>query len=193
MKIHLTYSLLLTLLLTTVVTAQQSGSTDPTDLTVLDHSWRKESSSQQVNSNPRRPNKDPIGETPEERAIIRQREKDFPNLSVQTPMPVPSSRHDVYVYKITVKNNGAKLIKEVDWEFRFLHPDTQEELGSIRVSSKVNLSPEKTKVIKSRTVQQPIGVLLPDQSGKKYRGQFKEEIIIHRIVYSDGSAWQRQP
>jgi hypothetical protein len=56
----------------------------------------------------------------------------------------------------------------------------------------VKLSPGKTKVIKSRTVQRPIGVLLPDQSAK-YRGQFKEEIIIHRIVYSDGSAWQRQP
>ena len=193
MKIHLTYSLLLTLLLTKFVTAQQSGSTDPTDLTVLDHSWRKESSSQQVNSNLRRPNEERIGQTPIEKDMIRQREKEFPNQSVQTPMPVPSSRPDVYVYKITVKNNGAKLIKEVYWDFRFLHPDTQQELGSIVVSSKVNLSPGKTKVIKSRTVQQPMGVLLPDQSAKKYRSQFKEEIVIHRIVYSDGSAWQRQP
>lgn len=194
MNTHLIYSVLLTLLLTTIVTAQDSGGkSDPIDLTVLDHSWRKESSSQQVSSNPRRPpNEDRIGRTSEESNILRQRDKDYPNLRV--PTPVPSSRpSDVYIYKITVKNNGAKLIKEIDWEFRFLHPDTQEELGNVRISSKVNLSPGKTKVIKKRTVQQPIGVLFADQSDKKYPDQVMEEVVIHRIVYSDGSAWQRQP
>ena len=194
MNTHLIYSVLLTLLLTTIVTAQESGGkSDPIDLIVLDHSWRKESSSHQVSSNPRRPpNEDGIRQTSEERDILRQRDKDYPNLSVQTP--VSSSRPpDFYFYKITVKNNGAKLIKEIDWEFRFLRPDTREELGNVRVSSKVNLSPGKTKVIKKRTVQQPIGVLSADQLDKKYRGQFMEEVVIHRIVYSDGSAWERQP
>ena len=197
MNTHLIYSVLLTLLLTPIVTAQNSGDkSDPIDLTVLNHSWRKESSSQQVSSNPRRPpDEDRIGQTPAERDILLQRGKEWPNQSV----PVPPSRsttgggRDVYVYKITVKNDGAKLIKEVDWEFRFLHPDTQEELGNVRVSSKVNLSPGKTKVIKSRTHQQPIGVVLADQLDNKYRDQFREEVVIHRIVYSDGSAWQRQP
>ena len=135
MNTHLIYSVLLTLLLTTIVTTQDSGGkSDQIDLTVLDHSWRKEISSQQVSSN-----QDRIGQTPQERDILRQREKEWPNQSV--PTPAASSRPTpVYVYKITVKNNGAKLIKEVDWEFRFLHPDTQEELGNVRVSSKVNLS-----------------------------------------------------
>jgi hypothetical protein len=197
MNTHLTYSVLLTLLLTMIVTAQDSGGkSDPIDLTVLDHSWRKELSSQQVSSNPRRPpNEDRIGQTPLERDMLRQRAREFPNQTMQTPVPTspstPGGGRDFYVYKITVKNNGAKLIKEVDWEFRFLHPDTQQELANVRVSSKVNLSPGKTKVIKSRTVQQPIGVA--DQLDKKYRVQFMEEVVIHRIVYSDGSAWQRQP
>jgi hypothetical protein len=194
MNTHLIYSVLLTLLLTTIVTAQDSGGkSDPIDLTVLEHSWRKESSSQQVSSNLRRPpNEDRIGPTSEERNILRQRDKDYPDLRVQTP--VSSSRPpDVYIYKITVKNNGAKLIKEIDWEFRCLHPDTQVELGNVRISSKVNLSPGKTKGIKKRTVQQPIGVLFADQLDQKYRDQVMEEVVIHRIVYSDGSAWQRQP
>ena len=199
MNTHLIYSVFLTLLLMTIVTAQDSGGkSDPIDLTVLDHSWRKEFSSRQVSSNARRPpNEDRIGQTPAERDILRERAKEFPNESVQKPVPssqsTPSERPDVYVYKITVKNNGARVIKEVDWEFRFLHPDTQKELGNVRVSSKVNLSPGKTKVIKSRTVHQPIGVVLVDQLDKKYRAQFIEEVVIHRIVHSDGSAWQRQP
>jgi hypothetical protein len=48
-------------------------------------------------------------------------------------------------------------------------------------------------VIKSETVQQPTSVVSADQLDKKYRNQFKEEVVIHRIVYSDGSTWSRQP
>ncbi|HJP94753.1 MAG TPA: hypothetical protein VJ875_22515 [Pyrinomonadaceae bacterium] len=198
MKTRLTYSLLLTLLLTMVVMGQQSRSTEPTDLTVLDHSWGKEYTHQRVDSNPLQPNEDLMRQTRAEKQVIRQREYDLPQ-TVQRPMPLPTTRpipgrgHDVYVYKIKVKNNGAKLIKEVDWEFRFLHPDTQELLGSRQIVSKLSLSPGKTKVIKSQTVQQPTHVVSADQLDKKYRNQFKEEVVIHRIVYSDGSTWRRQP
>src|SRR5436305_8611285 len=146
MKIHLTCSLLLTLLLTTAA-AQQ---TDPVDLTVLHHSLHKEYISDSA-SNPLQPNEDLMQQTRAERQVIRQRDYDLPNQPVQRPMPVPGPRpipgrgRDVYVYKVTVKNNGAKLIREVDWEFRSLHPDTQEVLGSRRITSKVKLLPGKTK------------------------------------------------
>jgi hypothetical protein len=195
MKIHLTCSLLLTLLLTTAVAAQQ---TDPVDLTVLDHSWRKEYIGDSA-SNPLQPNEDLMRQTRAEKQVIRQRDYDLPNQPVQRPLPVPGPRpitgrgREVYVYKITVKNNGAKLIKQIEWEFRFLHPDTQEVLGSRRLASKVKLSPGKTRVIKAESIQQPTRVVVADQLDKKYYDQFKEEVIIHRIVYSDGSSWRRQP
>ena len=195
MKIHLTCSLLLTLLLTTAVAAQQTG---PVDLTVLDHSWRKEYIGDSA-SNPLQPNEDLMRQTRAERQVIRQRDYDLPNQPVQRPLPVPGPRpipgrgRDVYVYKITVKNNGAKLIKEIEWEFRFLHPDTQEVLGSRRLASKVKLSPGKMRVIKAESIQQPTHIVVADQLDKKYYDQFKEEVIIHRIVYSDGSTWRRQP
>ena len=195
MKIHLTCSLLLTLLLMTAVAAQQ---TDPVDLTVLDHSWRKEYIGDSA-SNPLQPNEDLMQQTRAERQVIRQRDYDLPNQPVQRPLPVPGPRpipgrgRDVYVYKITVKNNGAKLIKEIEWEFRFLHPDTQEVLGSRRLASKVKLSPGKMRVIKAESIQQPTHIVVADQLDKKYHDQFKDEVIIHRIVYSDGSTWRRQP
>ena len=194
MKIHLTCSLLLTLLLTTAA-AQQ---TDPVDLIILDHSWRKEYIGDSA-SNPLQPNEDLMQQTRAERQVLRQRDYDLPNQPVQRPMPVPGPRpipgrgRDVYVYKVTVKNNGAKLIREVDWEFRFLHPDTQEVLGSRRITSKVKLLPGKTKVIKAQMIQQPTHLVPADQLVKKYHDQLKDEVIIHRIVYSDGSTWRRQP
>lgn len=195
---RLTFSLLITLLLATFVTAQESSDkSDPTDLTVLDHSWHKDFVGMAANSNPLQPNEDLIRQTRAEKQVIRDRDYRLPNQTTEIPMPVPGPRpippegREVYSYKVTVKNNGAKRIKAVDWEFQFLHPETKEVLGSRRITSRVKLSPHKTKVLKAQLLQQPTHIVWVDQLGKKYSDQFKEQVIIHRIEYADGSTWQR--
>jgi len=197
---RLTFSLLITLLLATFVTAQESGDkSDPTDLNVLKHSWHKDFVGLRANSNPLQPNEDLIQQTRAEKQVIRDRDYRSPNQTTEIPMPVPGPRpippdskaREVYVYKATVKNNGAKRIKAVDWEFQFLHPETQEVLGSRRITSTVKLSPGKTKVLKAQLFQPPTHIVWANQLGKKYSDQFKEQVIIHRIDYADGSTWQR--
>ena len=197
---RLTFSLLITLLLATFVTAQESGDkSDPTDLTVLKHSWRKDFVGLRADSNPLQPNEDLIRQTRAEKQVIRDRDYRSPNQTTELPMPVPGPRpippaskgSVVYVYKVTVKNNGAKRIRKVFWEYQFLHPETQEVLGSRRITSRVKLSPGKTEVLKVQLFQQPTHIVSADQLGKKYRDQFKEQVIIHRIDYTDGSMWQR--
>jgi len=199
---RLTFSLLITLLLATFVTAQESGDkSEPTDLTVLKHSWHKDFVGLRADSNPLQPNEDLIRQTRAEKQVIRDRDYRSPNQTTELPMPVPGPRpippaskgSVVYVYKVTVKNNGAKRIKAVDWEFQFLHPETQEVLGSRRITSRVKLSPHKTEVLKAQLFQQPTHIVWADQLGKKYSDQFKEQVIIHRIDYADGSTWQRRP
>ena len=116
-------------------------------------------------------------------------------MPVPRPRPIPpdSKSREFYVYEITIKNNGAKRMRAVDWEFQFLHPETQEVLGSRRITSRVKLSPGKTEVVKAQLFQQPTHIVWADQLGKKSRDQFKEQVIIHRIDYADGSTWQRRP
>jgi hypothetical protein len=198
---HLTISILLALLLATLVTAQQTATkSDPTDLTVVNHSWHRDYAGTQADSNPLQPNEDLMQQTRAEKAVIRQRDYDPPSsveraMPVPGPRPLPNSRirREVYVYKLTLKNDGTKRIKFVDWEFQFLHPETNEVLGSRRITSKVKLAPGKTEKIEARLLQQPTHVVSAGQLKNKDRDQFKEQVIIHRIVYSDGSVWERQP
>jgi hypothetical protein len=196
---RLTFSLLITLLLATFVTAQDSDDkSDPTDLTVLQHSWHRDFVVWGANSNPLQPNEDLMRQTSAEKQVIRDRDYSLPNQPTEIPMPVPgprpippdSKRREVYVYQVKVKNSGAKRIKAVDWEFQFLHPDTHEVLGSRRITSRVKLSPGKTTVLKAQLFQQPTHIVWADQLGKKNKDQFKEHVIIHRIDYADGSTWQ---
>jgi hypothetical protein len=199
---RLIYSLVVTLLLAMGAIAQQtSDKSNPTDLIVLSQRWRKDFIGQRVERNPLEPNEDLIQQTRAEKQVIRNRDYSLPNQTTEPRMPVPMPRpipdgripRDVYVYTLTVKNTGAKRIKAVDWEYQFLHPETQEVLGSRRITSKVKLAPGKTEVIEARLLQQPTSIVSADQLDKKYRDQFKEQVIIHRIAYTAGSVWQRQP
>jgi len=195
-----TSSLLATLLLAIVVTAQQvPDQSDPKNLVVVDHTWRKEYVVPAVDSNPLRPNEDLIRQTRAEKAVIRQRDYELPNQTTEIPMPLPAGRpvppaaREIYVYKITVKNSGAKRIKAVDWEFQFLNPETQEVMGTKQIISKVKLAPGKTQVIKAHRPEPPTHIVSAGQLDKKLQDQFKEKVIIHRIEYTDGTVWRRQP
>jgi len=194
-------ALLLTLLSAILVSAQESK--DPKDLTVLDHSWHKDYvGGRRDDTNPLQPNEDYIRQTRVEKQHIRQREEySLPNQPTEARMPLPNTRPltfetkptDIYVYQFTVRNTGAKKIKAVEWEYQFLHPDTQEVMGSRRITSKVKLSPGKSDKIEARLIQKPTSIVAADQLGKKPQDQFTERVLIHRIVYTDGSVWQRAP
>lgn len=197
---RLTFSLFITLLLAAFVTAQESADkSDPADLTVLKHSWHREFTGL-ANSNPLKPNEDLMRQTRAEKQVIRERDNRLPNRTIEIPMPASGPRpvppdaksREFYVYEATIKNNSAKRIRSVVWEFQFLHPETQEVLGSRRITSRVKLSPGKIEVLKAQLFQQPTHIVSADQLGKKYKDQFKEQVIIHRIVYADGSTWQRK-
>jgi hypothetical protein len=191
---------LLSLLFTLSIAAQETAeNSDPTDLTVLEKSWYKSFISPAGDPNPLRPNENLIRQTRAEKAEIRDRDYRLPDtteprMPAQAPRPIPPGPpKDIYIYKIKVQNTGPKNIKAIDWEYQFLHPDTQEVLGSRRIVSRVKLAPGKTQVVVVRLIQKPTIVVSADQLDKKYRDQFKERVIIHRINYGDGSVWRRKP
>jgi len=201
MKTQLTISGLLVLLLGSLVSAQQTagGGKEPTDLTVLKQTWEKSFVIPGRNNNILRPNEDLIQQTRAEKQVIERRDTALPNQptepGISPPMPhAPSGRPvDIYIYKLIVQNTGIKNIRTIDWEYQFLHPDTKEVLGSQRIVSKVRVSPGKTKTIKAQMLKSPAKLVSADQLDKKYRNQYEERVIIHRIYYFDGPAWKRQP
>jgi len=201
MKRQLTISGLLVLLLGSWVSAQQitDRGKAPTDLTILNKTWEKSFVVPGRNNNILRPNEDLIQQTRAEKKVIENRDTALPNQPTEPGLPPPMPHAppglpvDIYIYKITVQNTGVKNIRTIDWEYQFLHPDTKEVLGSQRIVSKVRVSAGKTKTIKAQMLRSPAKLVSADQLDKKYRNQYEERVIIHRIYYFDGPAWKRQP
>ena len=199
MKRKLTLSGLLLLLLTTAVSAQDSVS-EPKDLTVLEKSWKTTFFVPRRDSNLLRPNEDLIQQTRVEKRVIEDRDKDIhKGTTTERSMPTPRMRPiggppvTLYIYKMKVKNTGTKTIRSIDWEYQFLHPETKELMGSARAMTKVKVAPGKIKEIEGQTTRPLTKLISADQLGKKAGEQFEERVVIHRIYYTDGPAWRRQP
>lgn len=199
-RILTTLSFTLLLLTTSVAAQEASQSTDPSDLMVLEKSWRKETvDPNRQNANPLKPNEDLMRVTREQKEFIRARDNATPNQSTEPsmpnagPKPVSDGRTlwTSYVYKIKVQNSGAKKIESIQWEYQFLDPATQEITDQKEFWNKLNLSPGKSKNIEHYSPSKPTQVVSADQLGKKIGDQFTERVVIRRIVYTDGTVWQR--
>ena len=197
---RLTAPLFLILLMTVSVVAQETTDpADPSDVVVVEQSWRKEVIDTLRDKNPLKPNEDLIRVTRQQKEFIKGRDDAMPNQPTEPSMPAQGPRPVTpergiwtwYVYNIMVKNIGEKKIKLIDWEYQFLDPDTQQIREQRKITTRLQLSPGKSQLLERRMTRKPTVVVNADQLARKYKDQFKERGVITRIVYSDGSVWRR--
>lgn len=113
-----------------------------------------------------------------------------PKLVNPTRMP-DSGRYVEYVYEIKITNTGAKKIRDLEWGYVLLDPATGSEAGHNRFLQEAGIGPGKSRALTARSPSPPARVVDVLKSDKETRGQFSEQIVIHRIVYEDGTIWER--
>ena len=94
-----------------------------------------------------------------------------------------------YRYKVSVRNGGQKAIKAIDWDYVFLDPDTQAEVGRQQFTSEEKIGPGKQKELSVFQLAPPARTVSAGASARKAAPPFVERIILVRVEYSDGSAW----
>jgi hypothetical protein len=196
--VHLAFWLILA---TTAVVAQNSqNSSDPQDLIVLKIKWDRELHYPGRNSRPLQVNEDherlvraQKGAIERNDELTSQSQPVIERLPAPMPVPVPGRPSPTYVYRAKVKNNGAKTIKTIFWEYVFIDPNTGQQVGNKKTTSSVKLAPGKSRELIAHFASKPTHVVNIEQSGKKLKDQFTETVIIRRIEYADGSVWERLP
>jgi hypothetical protein len=93
-----------------------------------------------------------------------------------------------YSYAVEVRNESAKKVEAVEWDYLFVEPGTDKELRRHRFASKVSIKPAGKKKIQAYTDSSPAGLVYAQGNG--VRGE-SEKVEIRRIFYSDGSVWER--
>ena len=109
-----------------------------------------------------------------------------------TPDSPPAVRPWVgFIYEFTVKNTGARIIRQVVFEYSFTDPRTQKTVGRRQYKSNVKIRPGMTANLVVRTSLRPIGTIDATQAGQNQQDQSPEQVVIQKIKYADGSVWQR--
>jgi hypothetical protein len=107
------------------------------------------------------------------------------------PDPIPVVRPwSGFVYEITVRNNGAKTIRQL--LFNYSYKDPRLQVTFVReYKSKVKIRPGMTAKLVVRSSSRPTGTIDASQAGANRSELSPDQIAIKRIKYADGSVWER--
>ncbi len=152
---------------------------------------------------------DPLGAANDSRRLERERQATQRENTVlnkmgreRLPMPgqpangtrgiPPNEPRDYYLYEAKFVNGGAKKIRTLVWEYVLFDPATLREVGHHTFESKAGIPAGKTKSLMGFSTAPPATVVDVKQSDKETAaGQFSERVEIQRVVYEDGTVWER--
>ncbi len=125
----------------------------------------------------------------EEERIRREVKADAANQELLRQKRTPARY--VFMYKLSVKNNSAKAIKAIDWDYVFFDADTQTERGRRQFASEEKIEAGKNKQLVFTIHAPPTQTISASALNDKERQNLGERIIIMRVLYADGTIWQR--
>ena len=94
------------------------------------------------------------------------------------------SRFIGYESSVQLKNAGAKTITAIEWQHVFFTDESkQNELKRFEFRKRITIEPGEQKFVAN--------VVHPRKQSKGLPPVSKQNVVIKRIEYADGSAWQR--
>ncbi|MDQ1557109.1 MAG: hypothetical protein QOD32_169 [Pyrinomonadaceae bacterium] len=178
---------------------------NPPDLVVVKFSWSKERlgwerdpfsgpvenfDEMRVRSrNEKRIDDAKRGGAPEVDRIKREAKADSANLEQLRRQRQPP-RYG-FMYKVSLRNTGAKAIKSLDWDHVFFDADTKAETGRHQFTSDEKIAPGKQKEFSVFASSPPTSTISVHKLEKREREIVGEAVVVVRVEYADGSVWRR--
>jgi hypothetical protein len=94
-------------------------------------------------------------------------------------------------YKVSVRNEAAKAVKEIDWDYVFTDAATHEEVGRHQFTSAERVGPGKAREFSFFIPTPPALRVSAYDLGKRERDGLAEQVVLVRVLYEDGTVWRR--
>jgi len=105
---------------------------------------------------------------------------------VANPKPI-----DGFLYETRIRNDGAKQIEIVFWEYQFIdQSNTVVARHQFLCGAKIKSAKEKDLSVFS--LLRPSDVVNAAIVGDKSPTGLREKVLLNRVEYADGSIWQRR-
>jgi hypothetical protein len=96
----------------------------------------------------------------------------------------------VFSYKASLRNSGARPIKEIDWDYVFCDAVTGQEVGRHQFTSEGRLDPGKKRDFGFLIPAPPSQTISVHSLNDKESRSVTGRVVLVRILYADGSVWQ---
>ena len=119
-------------------------------------------------------------------------QKGMPTITPPARQPATRARgvSVTYIYEVKIRNTGEKDIRTLTWDYVFLDPLTEREVGRRRFVSEVSIGAGKTKNVVERSGSSPTDTIDAAKAGKKSQDLYSGQVIIQSAGYADGSVWK---
>jgi hypothetical protein len=97
----------------------------------------------------------------------------------------------VFMYKVSLRNDGAKPIRSIDWDYVFCEKGSAREVGRRQFTSDEKIAPGKSKELTVVAREPPAQTVSVQSLNEKERDALDGRVEIVRIEYADGSVWKR--
>lgn len=94
-------------------------------------------------------------------------------------------------YKVSVRNEGAKAVREIDWDYVFADAATHEEVGRHQFTSAERVGPGKGREFSFFIPTPPALRVSAYDLGRRERDGLEESVVVVRVLYEDGTEWRR--
>lgn len=112
--------------------------------------------------------------------------------SVGEPQSAPETApRYFYHFRTTVENRGKVTIRSVAWDYVFRDPVTNEVARVVHFRSDTKIKPGKTKVLEGYTAKSPVNITSVAALKGGEQSNPGESVEIVRILFADGSVWNR--
>lgn len=97
-----------------------------------------------------------------------------------------------FSYQLRLKNESAKQIEVVFWEYQFIDVADPDVVTRRQFLCGLNLKPGKDKELIAFSLSGPSKVVSAESLANKIEKPPQERVLINRVEYADGTIWQRQ-
>jgi hypothetical protein len=95
-----------------------------------------------------------------------------------------------YVYALKLKNTGSKTIEGIAWDYIFIDPTSNAELGKHEFLSYAKVPTDKSATVRVALRSPPTRVVRSSESTKDAHPKLIEKSVVQCVLYADDTVWK---
>jgi hypothetical protein len=96
-----------------------------------------------------------------------------------------------FAYEMRLRNQGAKAIKALFWEFQFGDPSSPLGISRRQFGCRGRMKRGEVKELAVFSASPPTHVISAEPAGDGTEAAVATKVLINRVEYADGTVWQR--